>query len=377
MKKHLILFLVGVLVVSIFFMVISCKTEVAEETTEEVAEEVAEETTEEVAEEVAEETPLVIGEIMFELSHPYQQAHAKWAEMIAEEYGIEIIIVDGKSDPAAVATGMEDLISRGVDGIIVQPVDAAAINASISEAHAAGIPVVAWAIPPTEANQPFVELSEANQSFAMGQTAANKWMEIFPNEPIKIGAINFHEVEMCTGQRTGQFVEGVLDAASTAGIDAELVADLNGGGIRDKSLAAGEDMLQSNPEVNIIYGCNDDSSLGALAAFEAAGRGLAVDGVPVSEIFVGTGGSEAEVLKIADPNSALKLSMALSPGKHARDCIDLLLQVINGEIEMTSDYILPTEVIILNGWEMSIDDLEAFIKDQYFSETDLREAIGL
>ena len=64
---------------------------------------------------------VLIGEIIYNLSQPYQQAHAKNAELYAKEIGVDIIIVDGKGSADTAASAMEDLIAKKVSGIIIQP----------------------------------------------------------------------------------------------------------------------------------------------------------------------------------------------------------------------------------------------------------------
>ena len=167
---------------------------------------------------------------------------------------------------------------------------------------------------PTKAKAPFVKLEEHDIAAEMGEFAVKKWQEFHPGVAVRVGIIDEPSVEYTRVHRAGAFIEGVMKADPTA----KVVARLDGMGVRDKSLQAGEDLLQSHPEVNIIYGINNDSALGALAAFEAGGRGKAVNGVPQTEIFFGTDGTEAEILKIANPNCSFKVTMALQPKVNAR-----------------------------------------------------------
>ncbi len=44
----------------------------------------------------------------------------------------------------------------------------------------------------------------------------------------------------------------------------KIVADVDGGGERDKSLKATSDVLQAHPDLDGIFGINDDSALGSL-----------------------------------------------------------------------------------------------------------------
>ena len=149
------------------------------------------------------------------------------------------------------------------------------------------------------------------------------------------------------------------------------------GGARDVAYSSAEDMLQSNPEVNILYGCNDNSSLGALAAFQAAGRGLAENGIPLTELFIGTGGTEGEMLAIADPNSPMKLTMAMNPRQNSVDIMNLILDTISGKVDRLAYSQIPIPGTNVDAWSWSVEELEAYAHDVYFSELDFKAELGL
>lgn len=144
----------------------------------------------------------------------------------------------------------------------------------------------------------------------------------------------------------------------------EVIARMNGEGKKDKAMAVTEDMIQAHAEVNVIYGSNGDSGLGALSALEASGRGTSD-----KELVISHDGSEPEVLKIADPDSALKVAVANQPKELAYATIDTILEMIEGKREMTN-----TDNIFIPATSISAKDLETaqeFIRKEYFSEVEL------
>lgn len=315
---------------------------------------------------------LVIGRIFFDLSHPYQQADAKHFEAYAEELGVKALSIDGKSSMDIMINAVDDLISKNVDGIIVQPLDGSAIAGSVEEAQKAGIPIIVFFENVRGATCPYVRINEHVSSVEMGETVAKKFQEIWPGKQIMIGIIGLPDIEYVRVHRTGAFVEGVKNVAP----DAEVVAHLNGGGVRDKSLIVAEDLLQSHPEANVIFGINADSALGALAAFQAAGRGKAEDGIPSSEIFVSIDGSTPECLEIVNPESALKVAMALSPRENAYTLMDTILDVIHGEIDPHSDRMVDTHDLVINGWTDSVEEVQRFVTEDYFADVDLKKELS-
>lgn len=311
---------------------------------------------------------LVIGQVFWGLHDSYQQAHQLASKAYCEELGIDYIPMDGQMKAEVQAAAMDDLIARRVDGIICQAYDQAAMELSIDAAQKAGIPVVSFVnVSSGKVKYPTMQIDERQGAILMGEIAGRKFLEYFPGKKLKIATISDPSIEWAHEQRTRAFIEGVLNVVP----DAEWV--FNGGkSSREVAYSTAEDILQGFPDVNIVFGYNAENVLGALAAFEAAGRGKAKDGVPVSEIFVGVDGSVPELIKVADPNSAMKLTLALQPRSNARKCIDMLLRVINGELSMyATDQNEAVVSFVVNGWDMSVEDIEKFVKEEWSLDVDL------
>jgi ribose transport system substrate-binding protein len=88
-------------------------------------------------------------------------------------------------------------------------------------------------------------------------------------------------------------------------------------------MAATEDVLQGYPDLDAIFGINDDSALGALAAVEAAGKQdriliVGYDAVPEAR---------QAILK----GTALKADVVQHPEKIGRQTIDTVAKHLKGE----------------------------------------------
>jgi ABC-type sugar transport system substrate-binding protein len=312
---------------------------------------------------------IVLAKIPITLAASVHQADIKWEQKYAmEKYGAEVVYIDGKGDAAVTNSALEDLIARGVSGIIINPTDPSAINAGVREARAAKIPVITYFMTPTEVKIPWVRVNETVNSKKMGSDAAKKWKELYPNIPIKVAFVDFLTNPYIMSIRSVPFMEGVLEVDPTA----KLVVSLDGAGDLQKAVVAGQDLLQSHPEVNIIYGTNAQNALGALSAFEAAGRGKAVNGNPVTEIFCGTDASEDEVLKLINPNSAFKFTLAMMPKENAYAQIDTLMKVINGEIDPDKQTIIDVFDKNLDYWSTPLKDIQDWMNAEYFTNVDLQ-----
>jgi len=317
---------------------------------------------------------ILLGKIPITLAHGYHQSDVKWAQMYAEEkYGVSVRVIDGEIDSDITMNAVEDFIAQGVNGIMLHSFDPVVMDQMVSAAHAEEIPIITFYIAPETKTAPHVQIDEAATSFEMGVKAAAKWSEFHPEQPIKVGMISYLNMESVLAIRSMPFLEGVKSVAP----DAELVSQLDGAGSAELSMAAAQDMLQAHPEVNIIYGANADHCLGALAAFESAGRGKAVNGIPQTEIFVGTDATEAELLKVFDPSSALKITQGLQPKVNAMAKVDLIMSAVNGDIPFDEWKNVKTRNILLNFWDDTVDDGTNFLQEQYFSEIDLKAELGL
>jgi ribose transport system substrate-binding protein len=72
--------------------------------------------------------------------------------------------------------------------------------------------------------------------------------------------------------------------------------------MKDVAFRTAEDMLQANPDLDAIFGINDDSALGALAAVEKAGKQgrvtiIGFDAVPEARKAIREGKIYADVIQ--------------------------------------------------------------------------------
>jgi len=138
-----------------------------------------------------------------------------------------------------------------------------------------------------------------------------------------------------------------------------------------KSQAIGQDVLQKYPEVNLIYGTNTPNALGALSAYEAAGRGKAKDGVPLTEIFAGTDGDAPELIKLADPTSSLKYTLGMQPQTFAYAQVDLMMDVINGKVKPDEYSEVMSQDVYFNYYKDTMQQMQDWFNTQYFGSIDL------
>ena len=97
-------------------------------------------------EDVAGEGTQTIGFVISTQTNPFfvslKQGAEEKAKEKAKELGVEIIVLDSQDDPAKEMANMEDLITKKVDLILVNPTDSDAVVNSVKAANDAEIPVI-------------------------------------------------------------------------------------------------------------------------------------------------------------------------------------------------------------------------------------------
>lgn len=231
-----------------------------------------EETSEETAEEDEEES-FTIGFVISTQTNPFFVSLKDGAESKAKELGIELIVLDSQDDSAKAAANVEDLITRGVDLILLNPTDSDAIVNSVIEANDAGIPVITV---DRSSNGGDVLSYIASDNIAGGKMAGE-----FITDKLG-GAGKVVELEGIVGTNAAR-ERGEGFNAAIEDTDIEVVAKQTADFDRVKGLEVMENILQSQPEIDGIFAHNDEMALGALEAIKASGRDILVVGFDATD----------------------------------------------------------------------------------------------
>lgn len=220
-----------------------------------------------------EKEDFTVGFVISTQTNPFFVSLKNGAEAKAKELGIELIVLDSQDDSAKAAANMEDLITRGVDLILVNPADSDAIVNSVMLANDEGIPVITV---DRAANGGEVLSYIASDNIAGGKMAAEFIIEQLG------GSGKVVELEGIAGtnaarERGEGFNEGI------EGTELEVVAKQTADFDRVKGLEVMENILQSQPEIDAVFAHNDEMALGALEAIKASGRDIIVVGFDATD----------------------------------------------------------------------------------------------
>ena len=260
MKKSLLFITVLVLVVSLFVSIglTGCKTTsaTAAETTK-AAEVPAKKIT------VATITYTTEIEWFYILDQNYKIA--------ADALGIELIQSDGKADPQTQVDLIETMTQKGVDAIIISPVDPAVIKAACEEAMKKGIFVLIQGqeratVPWSTANFGY---NEADMGKLCGEIAAAGINEKFKDLAVVKVAVLGDPQWASSDVRMGGAKKALED--NVKGPKLEIVVDKVSAATIENATKVMESALQQNKDLRAVVGINDDAAIGAVAAFQSAG----------------------------------------------------------------------------------------------------------
>lgn len=127
------------------------------------------------------------------------------------------------------------------------------------------------------------------------------------------------------------------------------------------------DLLTQRSEVNLIYTEASNLTVGAMAGLSQLGRGVFDNGKPLTEIVASVDFDSVEFGQVYDANSSLKVSMGLPPVETARGRIDLVMDVINGNVAASSDTAEEFfyKAYTISYWSMAEADAQTWLSAQF------------
>ena len=203
-----------------------------------------------------------IGLSLSTLNNPFFVTLRDGALQATAGLGVEVIVADGRDNPAKQLGDIEDFVQQKLDLIVINPTDSDAIVTAVEEANKAGIPVITV---DRGANGGMVIAHIASDNVAGGMMAGEYVAMLLG------GKGNVVELEGIVGTSAardrGQGFGAAISKYPDIKIVAKQVANFN----RAEGLVVMENILQANPNIDAVFAHNDEMALGAIEAIKAAG----------------------------------------------------------------------------------------------------------
>lgn len=242
-------------------------------------------------------------------NNPFFVTLVEGAKQEAAGQGIELTVVDAGDDVVKQASDIEDLVSKKVRVIIVNPVDSSAIAPAVAAAKKAGIAVIS------------VDRAVIGESVACqiasdnvaGAKMAGEYLLQLTGSAADIAELQGIPGSSAAIDRGKGFHEAVDGKANVV---ASLTANFN----RVEGMSVTENILQGNPNIKGIFAHNDEMALGALEATAAAGKNI---------VIVGFDATDDALTAVKDGRMAA--TVAQLPAEMGKTAVQTALKLMRGE----------------------------------------------
>jgi ribose transport system substrate-binding protein len=253
----------------------------------------------------------VIGVSLAQDDNPFYIAMLRGIRARAEELGWEVATVSANEDKVKQINGVQDLVARGVKGVLISPIDAVGVNAAYDAAKAANVPIVSVARGSTSPNQ---TLHVAMDEKQIGRDIA-EWTAKAIGEEGKV-AMLLGPSGAPTFRNLGEGYAEVMAKYPKI----QIVSKSDGPLTRERGVKQTEDALVANPDLKAIYTANDDVALGAMQAVLAGNA---------KTIVTGMNGVPPALRAVKD--GKLAMTIELNPVLWGRLGVDVLAQYLKGD----------------------------------------------
>lgn len=261
-----------------------------------------------------------IGFSVSTLNNPFFVTLSEGAKDKADELGVDLIVVDAGDETAKQTSDIEDLISRNISVLIVNPVDSDAVAPAVKDAVSKGIKVISV---DRVVNGVDVDCAIASDNVA-GAEAATGYLVSLIGEGAKVAELQGTTGASATIDR-GQGFHNVAD--KKLNVVASQTGDFN----RSDGMSVMENMLQADSEIQGVFAHNDEMALGAVEAIGS--RKIVVVG------FDATDDAQAAVKA-----GKMAATVAQKPDLMGATAVETAQKILNGE---TVDKEIPVEVELI------------------------------
>ena len=202
-------------------------------------------------------------------ANPFRIAETQSIRDEAEKVGVRrLIVTNANSQLNKQISDIQDLVARGVDALIVAPLNSEGLEPALRAARQRDVPVITvdrkltgpefcrdWV---TFIGSDFVE---------QGRRAADAMIKATGgqgNVAILLGSSGNNVTE----DRNEGFLQRLREQAP----EMKVVAQQTGNFLREEGQEVTEQLIQANPEIDAIYAHNDEMALGALVALRSSGK---------------------------------------------------------------------------------------------------------
>jgi ribose transport system substrate-binding protein len=278
----------------------------------------------------AEKQLKAVGVPVADLSNPFFVQIARGAEDQAKQYNPEVkmtLLSSGAYDVNNQTNQIDNLISAGVDMIILGAADSKGIAPAVKRAKEAGIVVIAVDVS-AEGGVDATVMSDNKQA---GQQAGQYIVDKLKGKGQMV-IVNGPAISSVQDR-----VAGALEVFKKHPDIKILSQDQNAGGSRDGGLRVMTDLLTAFPKLDAVFAINDPTGIGCDLAAKQAQR---------NEFFiVGVDGSPDGATTLKSKGSLFEATPAQDPYTMAKKAVEVGYGVMNGKKPEQETILVPVKLI--------------------------------
>ena len=223
---------------------------------------------------------IIIGLITKTDTNPFFVKMREGAKAKAEEMGVELRTFAGRydGDNETQVQAIENLVSAGAKGILITPSDTKAIVPAIKKARDAGLYVIALDTPldPIDAADSTFMTDNFRAGLLIGEWAKKKMGRNASKARIALLDLSTAQITVDVLRNQG-FLKGFgVDVKDPNKMrdenDKRIVGNDVTQGSEEGGRKAMENLLQKDPDINLVYTINEPAAAGAYEALKAVGK---------------------------------------------------------------------------------------------------------
>jgi simple sugar transport system substrate-binding protein/ribose transport system substrate-binding protein len=225
---------------------------------------------------------IVVAGVVFQ-DDQFMKSMVQGFEDAGKALGVKQVIVGNSSNDQAKENELiNTYISQGVNGIAIAPLSPTVSIEALKQANDKGVAVA------LTNSGGFTDVAFITGGYmsdntangkAMGEAAAKYIKDNGITGAVQVGIVDYdHQKPEESKLRYGGFEEGL----KAAGVEYKVVAHQSAEK-QDTALTATADMITANPDIQLIFACNEGGSIGAAMAVKQSGKKIAVFGYDGSD----------------------------------------------------------------------------------------------
>ncbi len=199
----------------------------------------------------------------------FMKSMVKGFQDAGAKYGIEIMTANTNNDQAQEANLIQTYVAQKVSGIAIAPLSQDASIPNLKDAASKGVKVAITNMN-LKGDTSFLAggytSDDATNGKIVGASAA-AFIKANIKGDVNVARVDFDDqIKEQSEARWGGFFAGLDEG----GVTYKKVANVSSH-IQDDAITKVSDMLTAHPEINVIFACNDGSTIGAATAVKQAG----------------------------------------------------------------------------------------------------------